>query len=91
MKVDMQFLDHNRKQYLDLHEELIRINFSPRSEASAFVSAGGTDRGLAATQFSRNCVAVFQKLRRNNLYIVVQFEAVQYLFCDSEFLISRQV
>jgi hypothetical protein len=36
------------------------------------------------------CDAVFQKLRHNNLYIVVQFETVQYSFCDSEFLISRQ-
>jgi hypothetical protein len=35
------------------------------------------------------CDTVFQKLRCNNLYIAVQFETVQYLFCNSEFLISR--
>ncbi len=34
MKIDMQFLVHHRKQYLDLHAELIRIDYSPRSEAA---------------------------------------------------------
>jgi hypothetical protein len=34
MKVDMQFLDHHRKQYLDLRAELIQIDYSPQSEAA---------------------------------------------------------
>jgi hypothetical protein len=32
MKIDMQFLD--RKQYLDLHAELTKIDYSPQSEAA---------------------------------------------------------
>jgi len=34
MKLDMQFLDHHRKQYLDLHAELSKIDYSPQSEAA---------------------------------------------------------
>ena len=34
MKIDVQFLDHHHKQYLDLHAELIRIDYSPQSEAA---------------------------------------------------------
>jgi hypothetical protein len=34
MKIDMQFLDHHRKQYLDLHAESIRINYSPQLKAA---------------------------------------------------------
>jgi hypothetical protein len=34
MKIDMQFLEHHSKQYLDLHVELIRIDCSPQSEAA---------------------------------------------------------
>jgi hypothetical protein len=30
----MQFLKHHRKQYLDLHAALIRIDYSPQSEAA---------------------------------------------------------
>ncbi len=33
-KIDMLFLVHHRKQYLDLHADLIRIDFSPQSEAA---------------------------------------------------------
>ncbi len=32
--MDMQFLDHHRKQYLDLHADLIRIDYSQQSEAA---------------------------------------------------------
>ena len=34
MKIDMLFLEHHRTQYLDLHAELIRIDYSPQSEAA---------------------------------------------------------
>ncbi len=34
MKIDMQFLDHHRQQYLDLHADFIRIDYSPQSEAA---------------------------------------------------------
>ena len=34
MKLDMQFLDHHRKQYPDLHAELSKIDYSPQSEAA---------------------------------------------------------
>ncbi len=34
MKIDMQFLNHHRKQYLDLHAELIRTDYSPQSEVA---------------------------------------------------------
>jgi hypothetical protein len=34
MKIDMQFLDHRRKLYLDLHAELIRINYSSQLKAA---------------------------------------------------------
>jgi hypothetical protein len=34
MKIDMQFLEHHRKQYLDLHAKLNRIDYSPQSEAA---------------------------------------------------------
>ena len=34
LKLDMQFLDHHRKQYLDLHAELSKIEYSPQSEAA---------------------------------------------------------
>ena len=33
--LDMQFLDHHRKQFLDLHAELSRIDYSPQSEAAS--------------------------------------------------------
>jgi hypothetical protein len=35
MKIDMQFLDHHRKQYLNLHAEWIRFDYSPQSEAAS--------------------------------------------------------
>jgi hypothetical protein len=35
MKIDMQFLDHHSKQYLNLHADLIRINYSPLWEAAS--------------------------------------------------------
>ena len=34
MKLDMQFLDHHRQQFLDLHAELSKIEYSPQSEAA---------------------------------------------------------
>jgi hypothetical protein len=34
LKLDMQFLDHHRKQFLDLHAELSKIEYSPQSEAA---------------------------------------------------------
>jgi hypothetical protein len=34
MKLDMHFLDHHRKQFLDLHAELRKIEYSPQSEAA---------------------------------------------------------
>jgi hypothetical protein len=34
MKLNMQFLDHYRKQFLDLHDELIKIDYSPQAEAA---------------------------------------------------------
>ena len=34
LKLGMQFLDHHRKQYLDLHAELSKIDYSPQSEAA---------------------------------------------------------
>jgi hypothetical protein len=34
MKLDMQFLNHHSTQYLDLHAGLIKIDYSPQSEAA---------------------------------------------------------
>ncbi len=34
MKLDMQFLDHHRKQFLDLQAELIKIDYLPQAEAA---------------------------------------------------------
>ena len=34
MKLDMQFLDHHRQQFLDLHAELSKLENSPQSEAA---------------------------------------------------------
>jgi hypothetical protein len=34
IKLEMQCLDHHKKQFLDLHAELHRIEFSPQSEAA---------------------------------------------------------
>jgi hypothetical protein len=34
MKLDMQFINHHRKQFLDLQAELIKINYSPQTEAT---------------------------------------------------------
>ncbi len=34
MKLDMQFLDHHCKQFLDLQAELIKIDYSPQAEAA---------------------------------------------------------
>jgi hypothetical protein len=34
MKLDMQFLNHHSKKFLDLEAELIKINYSPQAEAT---------------------------------------------------------
>jgi hypothetical protein len=34
LKLDMQFLDHHRKQFLDLHADLSKLEYSPQSEAA---------------------------------------------------------
>ena len=43
LKLDMQFLDHHRKQYLDLHAELSKIDYSPQSEAALTNFKSGRD------------------------------------------------
>ena len=34
LKLDMQFLDHHRTQFLELHADLSKIEYSPQSEAA---------------------------------------------------------
>ncbi len=34
LKVDMQFLETHQNQYLELHADLIKIDYSPQSEAA---------------------------------------------------------
>ncbi len=39
MKIDMQFLNHRRKQYLDLHADLILIDYSFSSKSACCTAA----------------------------------------------------
>ena len=34
LTVELQFLEHHKTQYLDLHRELMEIDYSPQSEAA---------------------------------------------------------
>ncbi len=34
LKIELQFLDHHKMQFLDLHREMAKIEYSPQSEAA---------------------------------------------------------
>ena len=34
LKINLEFLEHHKLQYLDLHHELAKINYSPQTDAA---------------------------------------------------------
>ncbi len=74
MKLDMQFLDHHSKQFLDLQAKLIKIDYSQQEEATLTIS---THSCCSKSPYcSRTLIGPFLRLSRLD-FRIAQFSVLQ--------------